>query len=332
MSEPLLQVEGLCVRFAAAPAGALAIDALGFAIRKGETLALVGESGCGKSLTALSLMGLLPKPDAQVVAGRILLGNEDLAAASPARMRQVRGGRLGMIFQEPMTALNPVMRVGDQIAESLREHEGLSVRQARDAAVDLLGQVGIPDPRRRVEDFPHRLSGGMRQRVIIAMAIACKPDLLIADEPTTALDVTVQLQILDLLRKLRAERGMSLLIITHDLGVVAALADRVIVMYAGRKVEEAPVADIFAAPRHPYTQGLLAAMPGTRGDAQDWDTPPRLHEIPGTVPSVLGRARGCAFAGRCARAEARCSELVPGLPRFVHDHAAACHRLEEAIA
>jgi oligopeptide/dipeptide ABC transporter ATP-binding protein len=306
--EPLLVVEGLTVEFLTEAGSARAVEDVSFRVKAGQTVGLVGESGCGKSATALALMGLLPKPAGRVAAGRLLFEGEDLRTVDEKRLRDLRGNRLAMIFQEPMTALNPVLTTGEQVAEVLRRHRGLSRRQARDEAVRLFEQVGIPSPARRVRDYPHQLSGGMRQRVLIAMAIACKPTLLIADEPTTALDVTIQAQILDLLRRLRQEYDLSLLLITHDLGVVAQQCDEVLVMYAGRIVEAAPVKSLFGGPRHPYTHGLLRAIPRPRAGAGD-----ALPEIPGTVPPLGQRPPGCAFAGRCDRKKERCEAEEPEL-------------------
>ena len=318
----LLSVEALPIAFASAPPSAVAVNRIALRVERGETLAVVGESGCGKSITAMAIMGLLPRGEAEVVEGHIRFRGEDLARASEARMREVRGGEIGMIFQEPMTALNPVLTVGLQIAEVLREHRAIGRADAAAAAVRLLARVGIPAPELRALDYPHRLSGGMRQRVMIAMAIACEPALLIADEPTTALDVTVQAQILDLLRELQQERGMGIMIITHDLGVVADTAHRVVVMYAGCKVEESDVHALFRRPLHPYTVGLLRALPGLPAD--DERTVPRLHEIAGTVPHILGREPGCNFANRCPRAQERCRHEVPQLRELEDRHFVAC--------
>ena len=304
-----------------------AVDDVSFTVRRGETLAIVGESGCGKSVTALSLMRLVPDPPGRIVGGSITLEGTDLLALDEAQMRAVRGNRISMIFQEPMTSLNPVIRIGDQIAEAVRLHRDVTSRAAWDKAVEMLRLVRIPEAARRARDYPHQLSGGMRQRAMIAMALACRPALLIADEPTTALDVTIQAQILHLVLELQQELGMGLLLITHDLGVVAQTAQRVVVMYAGRKIEEADVEALFAQPLHPYTRGLMASMPtlpqaGTRQQA-------RLAEIPGTVPSLVRLPPGCAFAPRCALAVDRCRSEAPPLETFGHDHQVACWRAGE---
>jgi peptide/nickel transport system ATP-binding protein len=302
----MLQVEGLVTEFATRNGIVRAVDGLGFAVNRGETLALVGESGSGKSVTALSILRLVPPPG-RIVAGRILFDGVDLGALDERDIRAVRGGSIGMIFQEPMTALNPVMTIGDQIIESLIEHS--AARNARARAVELLDLVRLPEPQRKIDDYPHRLSGGMRQRAMIAMALACRPRLLIADEPTTALDVTIQAQILDLLARMQAEFGMALLLITHDVGVVAEMADRVVVMYAGRKAEEAPVDDFFAHPLHPYSQGLLAATPGYAEAAFAG----RFAEIPGAAANVAEVGAACAFAPRCPKVMDRCRAERPGL-------------------
>ena len=304
-SVPLLQAEGVTVRFDTPDSAFDVVRDVSFALFPGRTLCLVGESGCGKSMTALSLLRLIPEPG-RLAAGRILLDGKDLAELSESGMEHVRGRDIGMIFQEPMTSLNPVIRVGEQVAEPLIRHLRLSKKAALAQAVELFRQVGIPAPDMRVRDYPHQLSGGMRQRVMIAMALACKPRLLLADEPTTALDVTIQGQILSLLGDLSRERGMGLLLITHDLGVVAEMADEVGVMYAGRIVEHAPVRSLFADPLHPYTRGLIHSAPSL-------DTSPlaRLDAIPGTVPSPGNLPQGCPFRPRCTQAHERCLEEPP---------------------
>ncbi|PLZ02158.1 dipeptide/oligopeptide/nickel ABC transporter ATP-binding protein [Burkholderia sp. WAC0059] len=309
---PLLEVEDLSIAF---PAGrgrapARAVDRLSFGIRAGETLALVGESGCGKSTTALALMGLLDRREVDVSATRLRFAGTDLPDLPEASWRRLRGGHIAMIFQDPLAALNPVRTVGRQIGEALKLHQGLSGAAARGATLELLRQVGIPEPARRIDDYPHRLSGGMRQRVLIAMALAGQPRLLIADEPTTALDVTIQAQILTLLATLQQQTGMALLLITHDLGIVGQLAHRVAVMYAGRKIEERAAAGLFDDPRHPYTQRLLEARPRRGGERV------RLADIPGAVPAPGSAPRGCAFAPRCAQAQAACREAVPAWQRL----------------
>ncbi|RWR27697.1 ABC transporter ATP-binding protein [Sinirhodobacter populi] len=288
------------------------VEDLSFALDRGEALAIVGESGCGKSMTALALMRLLAR--GARTSGEIRLDGEDLLALSEARMRRMRGRRLGIIFQDPMSALNPVLTVAEQLTEAIRAHETLDRADALDRAVELLERVQIPDAARRIHDYPHQFSGGMRQRAAIAIAIAARPDILIADEPTTALDVTIQAQILQLISDLRRESGMALILVTHDLGVVAETVDRVLVMYAGRKVEEQRAQDLFAAPRHPYTNRLIASKPQLRvGDAALPGRPPRLPEIPGLVPLPGERGQGCAFAGRCDRVETICTTAVPAL-------------------
>jgi len=315
---PLLSIEGLQTRFHSDGRTFLAVDDVSIAVERGQIVGVVGESGCGKSVTALSVMGLIPDPPGRVVGGRILFDGEDLLAKSEAEMRRIRGKRIGMIFQEPMTSLNPVYTVGDQIGEALRLHEGLGKREARARAIDLLRQVGIPAPEDRVDRYPHEMSGGMRQRVMIAMALACNPDLLIADEPTTALDVTIQAQILDLIRRLQQERQMAVLLITHDLGVVAETCEQVVVMYAGRVVEKAPADELFAAPRHPYTAGLLRSIPGASKGS-------RLRTIPGVVPSLAELPAGCRFRARCDRAVELCARVDPDLVQLGASRAAACH-------
>ena len=323
----LLEVERLQVHFGT-PAGVVrAVQGLSFAVEAGETVALVGESGCGKSVTALSLLRLIPDPPGRI-GGAIRFGGRDLLALPEGEMRRLRGGEIGMIFQEPMTSLNPVLTVGRQIGETVRLHQGLGSRAALARAAEMLTLVGIPAPERRVHDYPHQLSGGMRQRVMIALALACNPKLLIADEPTTALDVTIQAQILDLMRGLKTRLGSAILLITHDLGVVAEMAQRVVVMYAGRKVEEAPVAALFAAPLHPYTRGLLGALP--RLGATLSGRRERLAEIPGQVPSLIAPQPGCAFAPRCPIATELCRRVAPGVRELQAGHAVACHHAAPA--
>jgi oligopeptide/dipeptide ABC transporter ATP-binding protein len=307
-------------------AGALkALDGVSFDIASGETVALVGESGCGKSLTAMAIMRLLQMPPARIIGGKALLDGVDLAALPEREMRSMRGKQVSMIFQDPMSSLNPVLDIGTQLVEVLRAHSDLTAAAAWRRAQELLELVRIPNAAARLHEYPHRLSGGMCQRVMIAMAIACRPRLLIADEPTTALDVTIQAQLLSLLKTLQAESDMGLLIITHDLGVVAEIADRVVVMYAGSKVEEAPVETLFAKPLHPYTQGLLGATPG--GNARRGD---RLTEISGMVPALSELPAGCAFVGRCSQATARCSIEKPVLFSPAPGRKVACFSVEEA--
>jgi peptide/nickel transport system ATP-binding protein len=327
-AQPVLRVEDLEVRFRTADGASRAVNGVSFDLRQGETLAIVGESGCGKSVTALSVLRLIPSPPGEIAGGRILLGDRDLRQAPDAEMRRVRGNEISMIFQEPMTALNPVLTIGYQIAEALMRHEGLDRAAAQGRVVELLELVRIPEPARRAGEYPHQLSGGMRQRAMIAMALACKPKVLIADEPTTALDVTIQAQILNLIVGLQQRLGTAVILITHDLGVVAETAHRVMVMYAGRKVEEADVTELFAHPLHPYTQGLLASVPkldpGAPGaDADDDST--RLAEIPGIVPALTDLPPGCSFAPRCPRADAQCRTDEPLLRTLRPGHTAACH-------
>jgi oligopeptide/dipeptide ABC transporter ATP-binding protein len=298
---PLLSVEGLGVAMGGVPV----LEDVSFAIAPGETLGLVGESGCGKSVTALSIMRLLPEPPARIASGRIVFDGTDLLDLDAERLRSIRGDRIAMIFQEPMTSLNPVFTIGDQIGESLIVHRGASRAAARAEAARLLDLVGIPAAASRLDRYPHELSGGQRQRAMIAIALACKPRLLIADEPTTALDVTVQAQILDLIARLRRELGMAVLLITHDLGVVAEFCDRVAVMYAGRIVEEAPATALFAAPGHRYTEALLRSMPAANAPGRD------LPSIPGSVPPPAARGAGCVFAPRCGFATPRCRAALP---------------------
>ena len=313
----LLEVDRLSTGFDVGGQVVRAVDDVSFAVRRGETLALVGESGCGKSVTALSILRLV-QPPGRILSGRITLEGRNLLPLGEREMQAVRGARISLIFQEPTAALNPVFTVGDQVAESLLVHGQASRRDARDRAVQLLHAVRIPDAAERARAYPHQLSGGMRQRVLIAMALACRPALVIADEPTTALDVTIQAEILDLLRDMKAEYGLSLLLITHDLGVVAEMADRVLVMYAGRIVEEAPVRTLFRTPAHPYTQGLLASVT-RRSEGR------RLPAIEGTVPDLARLPKGCAFGPRCASRLATCGLEAPGLSPLSPDQAVRCH-------
>ncbi|MFO1109397.1 MAG: ABC transporter ATP-binding protein [Bradyrhizobium sp.] len=323
----ILDVKNLKTVFFTASGLFKAVDDVSFHVRRGETLAIVGESGCGKSVSALSIMRLVPDPPGKIVGGSVTLEGKDLLALGEEEMRGIRGNRMSMIFQEPMTSLNPVMRIGDQITEAIRLHQNKTARQAWARAVEMLRLVRIPEAERRAREYPHQLSGGMRQRAMIAMALACRPALLIADEPTTALDVTIQAQILALIVDLQKELGTGLILITHDLGVVAQTAQRVIVMYAGKKVEEASVDDLFADPRHPYTRGLMASMPAVISLGAKTDV--RLTEIPGMVPSLTNLPRGCAFAPRCALAIERCREEYPPLQDFGGQHRAACWRAAE---
>jgi peptide/nickel transport system ATP-binding protein len=330
MAENLLEVENLQTHFRTPDGINRAVDGVSFHVEAGETLAVVGESGCGKSVTAMSLLRLIPEPPGKI-AGSVRFQGKDLLKLSEREMQAIRGNDISMIFQEPMTSLNPVLTVGRQIGETLRLHQGLDKAAADERAVEMLTLVGIPEPARRVKEYPHQLSGGMRQRVMIAIALACNPKLLIADEPTTALDVTIQAQILDLMRDLKSRVGAAIVLITHDLGVVAEVAERVMVMYAGRKVEEARVADLFRSPRHPYTQGLLGAVPKLGSSLAGAAT--RLSEIPGLVPSLKKRIDGCVFAGRCPKVTDLCRAVAPGLEAKAPGHIAACHyAAKDAVA
>lgn len=306
----LLKVENLRVELALRDRVAPVIDDLSFELHEGETLSFVGESGCGKSMTALAIMGLLPEKVSRIASGKILFKDEDITQASDARLREIRGNDIGMIFQEPMTSLNPVYTVGEQIAEVLRRHKGLGTSEAWARAVELLDAVRIPNARSRVSDYPHQMSGGQRQRVMIAIALACKPKILIADEPTTALDVTVQAQIFDLLRDLGRETGTAIILITHDMGAVAEMADRMIVMYAGRKAEEGPVDPVLDHPRHPYTKGLISCVPHLIAELTE--DRPELTEVPGIVPSLADFGQNaCLFSSRCAQADDHCRSERP---------------------
>ena len=316
---PVLEVSGLTTVFRTRTGIVRAVQDLSFSVEAGETLAIVGESGCGKTMTALSLMRLVPTPPGEITAGTVKVAGTDLLALDEASMRKMRGTQIAMIFQEPMTALNPLFTIGRQIAEMVSLHENVSRRAANARAVEMLHQVRIPAPERRAREYPHQLSGGMRQRAMIAMALACKPKVLIADEPTTALDVTIQAQVLDLIDDLRKELGTAVVLITHDLGVVAETADRMIVMYAGRKVEEGRTKDLFADPCHPYLQGLLASVPRLGAAGSE-----RLREIPGIVPALSDLPKGCAFAPRCPSAIGICQDAIPPLETKRPDHTAAC--------
>jgi peptide/nickel transport system ATP-binding protein len=326
-AQALLEVEGLSTYFFTRQGVVKAVDGVSFALRPSETLAIVGESGCGKSITALSLLRLVPDPPGRIVAGSITLAGMDLLALDEEAMRDVRGKDISMIFQEPMTSLNPVMTIGRQITEVLLLHEDISRAAAWQEATEMLRLVRIPEPEQRMKDYPHQLSGGMRQRAMIAMALACNPRVLVADEPTTALDVTIQAQILEIIVELQRKLGAAVILITHDLGVVAETAQRVIVMYAGRKVEEASVEDLFGRPQHPYTHGLLASIPRLglmRGEEER--TAERLQEIPGIVPALSHLPAGCAFAPRCAFADERCRREYPPYEEKHSGHWAACWR------
>ena len=325
----LLEVENLQTHFGTIDGVVRAVEGLSFQIEAGETVAIVGESGCGKSVTSMSILRLIAEPPGRI-AGKIRFQGRDLLALSEPEMRQIRGNDISMIFQEPMTSLNPVLTVGRQIGETLELHQGLNRQQAEARAVEMLTLVGISAPSRRVREYPHQLSGGMRQRVMIAMALACNPKLLIADEPTTALDVTIQAQILDLMRDLKTRLGRAILLISHDLGVVAEMAQRVVVMYAGRKVEEAAVRDIFADPRHPYTRGLIGAVPKLGSSLVEGGRT-KLAEIPGLVPSLHKPIVGCAFASRCALATDFCRVVAPAIEAKASGHLVACHYAERDV-
>jgi peptide/nickel transport system ATP-binding protein len=322
----ILDIQGLKVHFSTDDGWVRAVDGVDIGVDRGETVSIVGESGCGKTVTAMTILKLIAMPPGKIVDGRILWQGRDLVPLGPDGMRKVRAKEIGFVFQEPMTSLNPVYTVGAQIAESVREHEGLSRKAALDRAAEMLRLVNIPNPQRRVHDYPHQFSGGMRQRVMIAMALACNPKLLIADEPTTALDVTIQAQILDLLNEMKERLGMAVLLITHAMGVVAETAQRVVVMYAGKVVEEAPVGALFARPRHPYTQGLIRSIPRLDLAATEHR---RLEAIPGMVPSLLHPPPGCRFAARCRHATEECRRQEPPLREIAPGHKAACIRAEE---
>jgi len=321
MADRLLEVKGLKTYFFTDEGVVRAVDGLDLRIDKGETLGIVGESGCGKTVTALSIMKLIPMPPGRIVEGQILYEGRDLVTLPPGQMRKVRGKEISMVFQEPMTSLNPVFTIGEQIAEAIRLHEGLGRRAAMDKTVEMLKIVHMANPERRVKEYPHQLSGGMRQRVMIAMALSCNPKLLIADEPTTALDVTIQAQILELLNELKAKLGMAVMLITHDMGVIAETAQRVMVMYAAKVVEEAPVKELFKEPLHPYTQGLLRSIPRIDLAATKKQ---RLEAIPGVVPSLIDVPPGCRFTPRCPFAKAVCSEKDPVLKEVKPGHKVAC--------
>ncbi len=316
----LLEVRDLTTRFKVDGGEFTAVDGVSFSVEAGRTLGIVGESGCGKSVTSLSIMGLLPKGQGRIAGGSIKFDGADLVQLPAAAMRALRGDRMAMIFQEPMTSLNPAFTIGDQLIEAIRCHRDLSQAAAREHAIGMLRKVRIPSPEQRMDAYPHKLSGGMRQRVMIAMALACEPQLLIADEPTTALDVTIQAQVLDLMRSLRADTGAAIMLITHDLGVIAELADEVVVMYAGRVVERAGVASLFAEPQHPYTIGLLGSIPKLHLKQA------RLAAIEGQVPTPMTVMAGCRFAPRCPFAEVRCEAAAPPLTELVAGHFAACWR------
>ena len=319
-TRPLLEVRDLRTYFTVDGGELRAVDGVSFSVAPGRTLGIVGESGCGKSMTALSIMGLIPQPPGRIAGGEIRFDGIDLLKLKPAELRERRGNQMSMIFQEPMTSLNPAFTVGDQIAEGILRHRQVTKQQAREHAIEMLRRVRIPSPERRIDEYPHKLSGGMRQRVMIAMALACDPKLLIADEPTTALDVTIQAQILELMRQLRDETGAAIMVITHDLGVIAEIAHEVIVMYAGKVVERAEVADLFREPQHPYTIGLLGSIPKLTA------TQPRLTTIEGMVPNPLAMPEGCRFHPRCPFAVDECRASEPPLREIKPGQFAACWR------
>jgi len=319
-SDALLEVDRLCVDFATEAGTVRAVDDVSFSIRPGRTLGIVGESGCGKSVTSLALMGLLPRPAGHITSGSVRLAGTELTAIDEPALRRMRGAELSMIFQEPMTALNPVYTIGSQMTAVLRRHEGISRRQARARAIEMLERVGIPVPARRVDEYPHELSGGMRQRAMIAMALSCRPKLLIADEPTTALDVTTQAQVLGQIADLQRELGTAVILVTHDLGVVAETCDEALVMYCGRVVEQAPTSVLFETPRHRYTEGLIAAIPKVRPQRLA-----RLPVIPGTVPDLAELPPGCRFAARCGYADETCKQRQPPLETMGSSRVACFH-------
>jgi oligopeptide/dipeptide ABC transporter ATP-binding protein len=321
----LLELRGLTTAFQTARGEISAIEDISFELNAGEILGIVGESGSGKSVTALTIMGLLPQPPARIAAGSVRFAGEELTTASPNRMEKIRGAGISMVFQEPMTSLNPVFTIGEQIMETVRAHERMSASAQRERTIEMLNRVGIPSATKRLNDYPHQLSGGQRQRVMIAMSLACRPKLLIADEPTTALDVTIQAQVLDLLMDLRDELGMAIMIITHNMSVIAEVADRVLVMYAGRIVEQSPAADLFDAPQHPYTKGLLACVPTLQQDRH------RLIAIPGSLPEPARRPPGCRFAPRCTYRIDACRTAIPPLVMQREDRAVACIRADELV-
>jgi peptide/nickel transport system ATP-binding protein len=317
----LLEIKGLKTHFKTDDGWVHAVDGVDLTVERGETVCVVGESGCGKTVTAMTVLKLIAMPPGKIVAGQVLWQGRDLVPLPADDMRKIRAKEIAIVFQEPMTSLNPVYTVGDQIAETLRLHEGLGRKAAMDRATEMLKLVHIPTPERRVNDYPHQFSGGMRQRVMIAMALSCNPQLLIADEPTTALDVTIQAQILDLLNELKSRLGMSIMLITHAMGVVAEMAQRVVVMYAGKVVEEAPAGELFAHPRHPYTQGLIRSIPRIDLVAEH---KVRLQTIAGTVPSLIAPPEGCRFAPRCRYAMPACVEATPALREVAPGHKVAC--------
>jgi oligopeptide/dipeptide ABC transporter ATP-binding protein len=319
LPDTILSVENLTTSFKIGGRWLNAVDDCSFSVPRGQTIGIVGESGCGKSVTSLSIMRLIPDPPGQITGGKIMFEGQDLLKLSDPEMRKIRGNKISMIFQEPMTSLNPVYTIGNQISEVFRLHKGATKNEARERSIEILRKVRIPSPDKRIDEYPHQLSGGMRQRVMIAMALACEPALLIADEPTTALDVTIQAQILDLINTLRSETGMACMLITHDLGVVAETCDFVAVMYGGKIVESAPVRELFADPKHPYTQGLLRSIPKLGSHSK------RLNTIPGLVPSLGNFPQGCRFQDRCAFKQERCTKVLPELRPMGNGAMVSCH-------
>ena len=327
----VLEIDDLQTHFFTNDGVVRAVDGVSYSVRRGETLGVVGESGCGKSVTALSILRLVANPPGRIVGGSIRLEGRNLLEATETEMEDVRGNEISMIFQEPMTSLNPLFTVGKQISEAIALHQGLSKREAMDRAIEMLREVHIPEPERRAHEYPHQLSGGMRQRVMIAMALSCNPKVLIADEPTTALDVTIQAQILDLMRETQRTQGQAVILITHDMGVVAENADRVVVMYAGRKVEEAEVDELFDHPGHPYTEGLLGAIPSLEAAAHTESGRGRLNEIEGMVPSLANLPPGCTFAPRCRYASAQCRQEFPPFESYRPGHSVACWHADRLL-
>ncbi len=325
LAAPLLEIDDLRLHFDTLAGTVPAVDGVSLRLEAGQTLGIVGESGCGKSVTAMSVLRLVPTPPGRYAGGAIRYRGTDLLRLTEKQMRRIRGNRISMIFQEPMTSLNPVLSIGRQIVETVRLHQKVGRKEARARAIEMLRLVQVAEPERRVDEYPHQLSGGMRQRVMIALALACNPEVLIADEPTTALDVTIQAQILELLKGLQHQLGMGIVLITHDLGVVAEACDRVAVMYAGRKVEEAGVDELFDRPLHPYTRALMASMPAMN------ITTRRLAEIPGMVPAPQDLGRGCAYAARCRHASARCHTEIPALEAHGCGHVVACFHVEQIV-
>lgn len=324
--EKVLEVKDLVTTFQTEAGIVRAVDGVSFNVYKGKTLGIVGESGCGKSVTSLSIMRLIPNPPGEISSGQILYKGQDLTKLPMSEMRKLRGNEISMIFQEPMTSLNPVFTIGDQIMEAIVLHQKVTKKEALAKTIEMLKLVGIPAAEKRVDDYPHQLSGGMRQRVMIAMALSCNPSVLIADEPTTALDVTIQAQILDLMRKIRENLGMALMLITHDLGVIAETADEVLVMYAGKVVEQGPVGEIFANPKHPYTRGLLNSIPTFSSDPSKREKKKRLDTIPGIVPALTELPKGCRFQSRCAYVMDNCRASDPSLREVGSEHKVACYK------